>query len=238
MASGDFTYSTPTYFNPEEWNNEASEFLWDSPQPEPQDLLSFQDDHGDQIMDQTDPIDASQIKLEPQEQPMSGPSTHKRGAKHGQAPSGSGAPHAMFSMQSSASESSSHSSSSRSSRRKRKVSSDSSPPAFFGVAATANVEEQLPGNMKMERAFGDMDEIYQFEDSTFPTMGAGMDSLSLDAMGGLMSNPQFDITSAAASPDAMGMFTDIKSEGYSPQVLNSLRAQQSLTASPVRNPAH
>lgn len=227
MASGDFTYNTPSFFNSEEWNNEASEFLWDSPQPEP---MSNLDNGGDQIMDQPD---MEPIKAEAQEQTGVASGSHKRNGKQKQKVSGSGATQPMFSMQSSASESSSHSSSSRSSRRKRKASSESSPPALFGAVAAASVDEQLPGTFKMDRMFGDIDDTYQFEDSTFPTMGVGMDNLSLDSMGGLMSNPQFDITSAMDTPEALGMFTDSKSEGFSPQNFGSLRTHQSMNNSPV-----
>jgi len=230
MASSDFTYGTPSFFNSEEWNNEASEFLWDSPQPDPQAITSYQDVRGDRTLDQMDETNTSQIKVEPQEQVDGGPSSHKRTGKRGQKKSGVGG---MFSVQSSASESSSHSSSSRSSHRKRKASSESSPPALFGAAITTNIEEQLPGTLKMERIFGDMDDTYQFEDSTFPTMGVGMDNLTLDGMGGLMSNPQFDITSAMSTPEAMGMFTDNKLDDFSPQNLGSLRNHPSMNNSPV-----
>lgn len=231
MASGDFTYNTPTFFNSEEWNNEASEFLWDSPQPEPQSFLSLQDDRGgDQTIEQAS---MPRVKSEPLETTMAGTGSQKRSAK--QNTTGSGHAPAMFSVHSSASESSSHSSSSTSSHRKCKVFSESSPAAFFGAVAPTNVEEPGPGTFKMEKMFSDMDDTFQFEDSTFPVMGAGMDNLSLDAMGGGMSNPQFDLNSAMATPEPMatGMFTD-KMDAFSPQNLGHLRNHQSMHGSPVR----
>lgn len=226
MNSGEFTYSSGDFLNTDNdgyWNTDTSQYLWDSPQPDDQlqnyglddttldfnagpsgNITSIQDDAFTGVA-QAPPSGAS---LREPPQLLQGDST---------APSVT-------------SEDSSHSSTSD--RVKRETSSTSSPTGTSRVSNGNAISLDQPlVNIKMEHQYGDMDDTYQFEESSLPNVGVGLDGLTLSNPGTTTHSPDFKFNTV--NPDLMNgaMFGNQGMENYIH--MNTLRQMHSAGASPV-----
>ena len=117
-------------------------------------------------------------------------------------------PQGTTSAPSTTSEDSSQSSSSGPSGRQERKSATSTPPEPKTVRFTTG--EDTPPVLKMESGFGDEDDTYQMEDSGFPSVGVGMDNLSLNPVNS-MNSPDFKFSTSMASPDSLstGLFLSL-----------------------------
>lgn len=219
MASGDFNFGTPNYLESEldtDWNAESSQFIWDSPQPDPPSAPEQASD----LLPDTRP---SAIDAYP------GPAASS--ARQTQTAPQTTSTKVAFTTQSSPSETSSHSSSSASSAQRKRKASNVPAQASAAVAA----DEALLDSYKMDKMFSGMDDAFTFDDSNFPTMGAGMDNLSLDSMAGPSMSQDFNLISTADSPNFMnsGLFVD-KPLAFSPRNFAPTGTGRPMNASPVQ----
>lgn len=175
----DLGYNNP--YSQTQWNDaDASEFLFDSPQPEP---LSVPQEK--QNTHQTYPPSHSDT------QPHTQPHTQLPNLEHGygaqQQQNTAGPSTTIFSMPSSASESSDHSSSSNSSaQRKRKSSLSSTPPDF--LAQDSFMSTSLPSESMYQDS-----KLFQGQSDNYTTHGGmGEQVYSNPAVGTYNANPITD----------------------------------------------
>jgi len=230
MNSGEFPYGSSADFlntdNDGYWATDTSQYLWDSPQPDDQlqnygledTTLDFnpgpsglgnvmgvsgQDDTFNNVTQA--PSARASLREPPQ-----------------LLPGDSAAPSVT-------SEDSSHSSTSD--RVKRETSSTSSPTGVSRVDTGNAILDQPLMDIKMEHQYGEMDDTYRFEESALPTVGVGLDSLTLSNSGTATHSPEFKFNTA--SPDIMNgaMFGNQGMDTY--MHMNNLRQMHSAGASPV-----
>lgn len=228
MSSGDYTFDTPEYLGPDPetyWNTDTSQFLWDSPHP---------DDYQAQTPEPQQQ-QYTNIKTERSLTPVAAQSSTASRAppvstdKHPL--SNSRVPHGTVSAPSTASEASSQSPNSDPSQRSvRKSSSESSPQEGQDVLMQQG-DMTPPGGYKMEGVYEEDDDTYQFGDATYPSVGMGMDNLSLNP-GSSMTSPDFKYSAASPDPLSAGLFAD-RNDTYSPRQYSALRNYQSNQTSPV-----
>ena len=234
MASSNYSFNTPSYVNSDmDWNVDASQFLYDSPQPDPESVPSSATNGGDRSINDNSLSSRTSSATTQNNLPAPGIFQQQEKSPVSTLPHLT-VPHADFSAPSSASASSSHSSSSMlSAPPKRKTSSNSSPPTVFG-AGGAILENTVTGDFKVERMYGDMDVTYQFEDPTFPTMGQHLNNLSLGAIGNTSVAQKLNFNGSADTPNFVpsSLFSD-RNDGYAQQSFDSIMTPSSMNESPV-----
>lgn len=229
MTSRGYSFSTPEYLGPEvdSYWNDTSNYLWDSPHPDDQYSGNLEENAAQDTMAAAIARRASAAQVAAARQ--SGTTDNRTLVqKPVQIPQGT------TSAPSTASEDSSHSSSSGpSARHGRKASSTSSPTALAGPSVKRR-DDTPPGMVKMEDVYEEDDDTFQLDDSAFPSVGMGMDNLSLNTGASAAASPTFKYATTAVSPDPLnaGLFTD-RNEGYSPRNYSAMRTFQPSNASPV-----
>jgi hypothetical protein len=227
-----FTYGSPDFLNTENdgyWNQDTTTFLWDSPRPDDtlQDF-SLEDTNleytagASQLADFTN--GSSQDYTSSGMPQTTNPSALLIQPQHD----------ISTAAPSVASEDSSHSSTSEHSGRiKRETSSTSSPAASGGNSTMGGVSlDQTSMPIKLESGFGDSEHSFNFEESTLPHVGAGIDNLSLSNAGTTTHSPDFSFNATSPDPMSMGMFGGQGVE-YMPHNMGGLRSMHSSGASPV-----
>lgn len=238
MASGEYAYGSPAdFFNTEQdgWNpQDSSQYLnWgDSPQADD----SFQQfDLGTTDLEYVPGASALSNVMN-----MSDNNGTAGGVMGNASPSAfvkqpPALPQGASGAPSVTSERSSHSS--EQSGIKRETSSTSSSPAAATTSAAGmSLDQPLAPRIKMGMPdYSEADRGFQFEDSTLPHVGAGLDNLSLSNAGTTTHSPS-DFKFNAPSPDPLNtsMFTGQGIDSFMPQHnLGGLRPMSSAGASPV-----
>jgi len=234
MASSNYSFNAPSYMNSDmDWNVDTSQFLYDSPQPDPELVPSSATNGGHRSINDNSVSSHTSSATTQNNLPAPGIFQQQEMSPVSTLPHLT-VPHADFSAPSSASPSSSHSSSSiLSARPKRKTSSNSSPPVVFG-AGEAILENTVTGDFKVDRLYGNMDVTYQFEDSTFPTMGQDLNNLSLGAIGNTSLAQKLSFNGSADTPnfEPSILFSD-RNDAYAQQNFDSIMTPSSMNESPV-----
>jgi hypothetical protein len=231
MESRDYTYGSPDFLNTdnEGYDFNSSTYLWDSPQPEQQTLdFGFEDTSLDYVPGASNLSNVTNFS-DQHDFTNSNINTNSPSALTKQPPA---LPNGVSAALSVTSEDSSHSSTSDG-HQKRETSSTSSPQGRSGTQSAIGLNLNQPSlPVKMESGFGDMDDSFQFEESSMPNVGAGIDNLSLSNAGTTTHSPDFKFN--APSPDmGTGMFGNTGMD-YMPHNLgNPLRGMHSAGASPV-----
>ena len=227
-----FTYGSPDFLNTENdgyWNQDTTQYLWDSPRPDDtlQDF-NLEDTNleytagASQLADITTNVSSQDYTSGGMPQ-TTNPSALLIQPQHG----------ISTAAPSVASEDSSHSSTSEHSGRiKRETSSTSSPAASGGNSTTGVSLDPASMGIKLESVFGNGEHSFNFEESTLPNVGAGIDSLSLSNAGTTTHSPDFSFNATSPDPMSAGMFGGQGIE-YMPHNMGGLRSMHSAGASPV-----
>lgn len=232
MESRDYAYGSPDFLNTDNdsYDFTSSTYLWDSPQPEEQTLnFGFDDTSLDYMAGASNLSNITNFS-EQHDFANSNTTTTNPSALTKQPPA---LPNGASTAPSVTSEDSSHSSTSDG-HQKRQTSSTSSPQGGSTTqSATGLTLDQPSLPVKMESGFGEMDDTFQFEESSMPNVGAGIDNLSLSNAGTTTHSPDFKFN--APSPDTMGtgMFGNTGMDYMPHNMGNALRGMHSAGASPV-----
>lgn len=213
------------------YDEDASKYLFDSPQPESQQLPPRLNTNPSNSTPQNVGYYTTPSHLSPAAE------NSKRQAPQSIQPSSNlSQPPTNFTMASSSSDGSEQSSPSNASsaqQRKRKVSSASTPPDL--LAENLLMDDDAPSNAyKMENAYAD-DGMYGY-DTTFPAMGQASESMVLNTS--QAASPNMDYRGAADSPEYSGGFGSSQRQDFANRNFASLNNFQSANASPVRMPAN